>query len=109
MPDLKPLSNIASATDITNLNNQLSALNDTMLYFITAMLDKMPRLDANDRMLVNLTDMTNTLGTVTTVSTVTTVTNMTNLNNFSGGNANFAPYHFSDSAVCRIYNNIQVT
>lgn len=106
MPDLKPLSNIASATDITNLNAQLSALNDTMLYFITAMLDKMPRLDANDRVLVNLTDMTNTLGTVTTVSTVT---NMTNLNNFSGGNANFAPYHFSDSAVCRIYNNIQVT
>lgn len=105
MADLRPLANIAQDDTIQALNQ----LNDTMLFFLSAMLEKMPRVDANDRLVVNLTDMTNTLGTVSTVTTVSAVTNLTNLNNISGGNAVLVPYNLTTMGASILYNNIQVS
>lgn len=81
-------------------NEQIKALNDTMLYFITAVLEKMPRLDVNDRVAVNIE--------TGTLPTLTTLTNMTNLNNLSGGNTNFLPYQFANIGANYIYDNIKV-
>ncbi len=98
------LNEIKSLLDAQNLTNeQLKALNDTILYFVTAMLEKMPRLDANDRAAINMET-----GTISNIATITTITNMTNLNNLSGGNTAPIPYHLSNLGALHIYNNIKV-
>jgi hypothetical protein len=104
-------SNIA--TEPTQL--EIKQLTDALLYFAGAVLDKMARLDNSDRAMVNVetgsiaVSALPTLANVTTVGTVTGMTNLVNLNNFSGGNANAAPYNFSDAGLVRIYQGITVT
>lgn len=85
-------------TQLNQLNEQIKALNDTMLYFITATLEKMPILDSNDRAQTRL-------GAIDTNLTLTT---LGNLNNFSGGNTALIPYNLGAGAF-HIYNNITVT
>lgn len=106
-------SNIAKTADIdavADLADQIRVLNDTMLYFMSALLDKAPRLDTNDRMMVNTSESTiPTVSTVTTLTTCGTVTNMTNLNNFAGGNAAQIPFQISNMGAVHLYNQIQVT
>ncbi len=86
---------------------------DTTILLLANIVEKMARLDINDRMAVNVETGTigvsslPTLATVTTVGTVTTMTNLTNLNNFSGGNAAPLPYHMSNIGSSHIYNQLE--
>jgi hypothetical protein len=104
-------ADIASETT----QSEIKQLADAMLFFATALLDKLPRLDNADRSAVNVETGTvavsslPTLAAVTTVSTLTTLTNLNNVNNFSGGNANLVPYNLSDAGLMRIYDGIKVS
>jgi hypothetical protein len=100
-------SGIATEATLVEVKN----LADAMLYFATAVLDKLPRLDNADRAAVVVESgvAVTSLPTLATVTTVATTTNLTNLNNFSGGNTNAIPYNLSDAGLTRIYNGIVVT
>jgi hypothetical protein len=81
----------------------LSSL-DAVVLLLSAMMEKMPRVDVNDRMAVNIE--TGSV-TVSSLPTLATLTNLTNLNNFSGGNAAPLPYHMSNIGAAHIYNQIE--
>jgi len=86
---------------------------NTTIFLLAGIVEKMARLDINDRMAVNVEVGTvgvsslPTLANVTTVAGVTTLTNLTNLNNFAGGNAAPLPYHMSNIGSAHIYNQIE--
>lgn len=95
-----PLADLAKTDDVValaDLSEQIRQLNDTMLYFVSAMLDKMPRLDAQDRV-------------ITTFETpLPSVTQVNNINSFNGGNANFIPYQLSNVGALHLYDNVKVS
>lgn len=82
-------------------------LQEGILYALVAMLDKMPRLDGNDRIVTNTAETTSPVtissGTVTTVTTVTTVANL------GGRDAAHISFALANSGALHIYDNIRVT
>jgi hypothetical protein len=89
--------------------SEIKILADAMLYFATALLDKLPRLDNADRSTVNVETGSIVVSSLPTLATVTTVGAVTNLNNFAGGNTNGIPFNMSDAGLMRIYDGIKVT
>jgi hypothetical protein len=78
---------------------------DTLVYFASAIHEKLPVCDTLDRVLANV------VGTVTvsgTLTTVTTVTNVTSLNSMQSQPTALAPYNWASGAY-HIYNGIEVT
>ncbi len=77
---------------------------------LAAILEKMPRLDGNDRLVVNPSESTAPVtvssGTVTTVTTVATVGNQTSI---GGRDAAHVAYAMANAGAMHIYNNIQVS
>lgn len=78
-----------------------------VLVLLSAMLEKMPRVDVNDRLLVNPSESTSPVtvssGTVTTVTTVGTVSNQTNV---GGRDASHMAYAAANAGSMHIYNNL---
>ena len=116
---------MASTSILAGLNQEVSQqelLAQTTL-LLAAILDRLPRLDSNDRAIVNTSDQGNvtvalaaaqTLATVTTVTTVSTVTavttlgTMTNQTNIGGRDASHMAVATANMGVAHIYNNIIV-
>ena len=82
---------------------------------LSAILENMPRTDANARAIVNTSDQGNvtvafassqSLASVTTVSTVSTVSNQTNI---GGRDASHTAYALANMGTAHIYNNIIVS
>jgi hypothetical protein len=91
-------------------------------YLLFAILEKMPRVDVNDRLVVNPSESTSPVtissGTVTissgTVTTLTTAADLTRLNNMGTAGATSrpadgVPLHLSNAGAMHIYNNILVS
>ena len=106
------LATETTQTSIEDLLAEVRKLSDTMLYFTSAILDRLPTLDTAHRANVNVATgsvaVSGSLTTVTTVTTCGTVTNMTNLNNFAGGNTALIPYQLGAGSF-HLYNGINVT
>lgn len=99
LPEYQPATE-AKQDQIAALAQEIKTLSDTMLYFTTAMLDKMPLLDNRDSAMVNITGGSTTVaGTVPALGT---------LNNLNGGNVALLPYQLGAGAF-HIYNQIAVT
>lgn len=62
---------------ILAMQTEIKDLNDTILCLMSAMLEKMPRVTANDQAAVSLEG--GTLGTLTTLTTCATLTNQTQI------------------------------
>lgn len=85
-----------------------------MTLLLAAILEKLPRTDAADRLFVSHAESnptvsiaaTQTLATVTTVGSVTTVGNQTNL---GGRDASHAAYALANMGTAHIYNNVLVS
>lgn len=82
-----------------------------MTLLLAAVLEKMPRTDANDRVVTTGAEVTqpvsiSTLATVTTVGTVTTMSNQTNI---GGRDASNVAYALANMGTAHIYNQIQVS
>ena len=89
--------------------SEIKQLSDAMLYFATALLDKLPRLDSVDRSVVNVETGTIAVSSLPTLAALTTLTTLTNIQNFAGGNTNNIPNNLSDAGLMRIYDSIKVT
>ena len=80
----------------------IAALHEMMTFYLSAMLEKMPRVDTADRMIVNLSDATQIIGTVSSVTNVTTVDGL-------GGKTTAAiPTQISNVGALHLYDNIRV-
>lgn len=98
-----------SVADVTvaDLQSSIQALNDTMLFMLSAMLEKMPRLDSSDRLIARVVvggenDLNSAYGGIF----------LNGVGNSITGQQVFRmmePWNFSDAGAARIYQQIQVT
>ena len=85
----------------------VQALNDTMLYMLTAMLDKMPRLDRNDRVNAMISDASgNELNSAYYGISSNLVGEAIGGKSYSRINE---PWQFSNMGCLHIYNQISVS
>lgn len=77
----------------------------TLLYLLTAILEKMPRVDNADRLVITSVEAGSQAVTVSS-GTVTTVGNQTNL---GGRDATNIPQAVANMGTAHIYNNIIVS
>lgn len=78
-------------------------------YYLAAILDRLPRIDNNDRVIVNTSDQGNVtvaLASAQTLGTVTTVSNQTSL---GGRDMSHAQMMQANAGCMHIYNNILVS
>ena len=80
-------------------------LQEALLYTLLAMLEKMPRLDAADRMIVTHAE-SNPIVSFASNQTVGTVGNQTNI---GGRDASNIAYAMANIGTANIYNNIVVS
>ena len=80
----------------------------TLLYLLTAILEKMPRVDNADRLVITSVEAGSQAVTVSsgTVTTVTTVGNQTSL---GGRDVTNIPHAVANMGTAHIYNNIIVS
>ena len=99
-------SNPMPVQDVTlaDVMNSINTLNDTMVFLLSAMLEKMPRVTANDQAAVALES-----GTLTTITTVTTVGTTTNQAQIGGQEALTVARAQMMQGTSHIYNNILVS
>lgn len=84
-------------------DNTESKLLETLLYFISAMAEKMPRVDDKDRQIVSVE--TGSIG----VTSLPTLNIVGAVQNFSGGNTSAIPTHIANMGANYIYDQIKVT
>ena len=94
----------ATLEAIRVLTAEVRNLSETILYYISSTLEKMPRLDAADRIIINGSEITQTV----TISsgTVTTLSDQTNIGGRPASNMAVA---ISNSGAQYLYDNILVT
>jgi hypothetical protein len=94
-----PTSDATLADIVASISN----MNETMLYMLSAMLEKMPRLSKTDMLVVDMseTGLSSTYGTQ----------NINSVSNPFNGVTYYRmlePWQFSDAGCARIYNQITV-
>lgn len=82
----------------------------TVITLLNAILEKMPRVDGADRLLISGSEVTQTVAlaatqTLTTVSNVATISGMGTL----ARDTSSIPTHMSNAGVMHIYDNIRIT
>lgn len=94
------------ATEAGQLDDK--QLQEAILYALLSMLEKMPRLDVADRMMVSHAESNPTVSIAAsqTIATVTTLGNQTNIGGRDASNTAFA---MANIGTAHIYNNIQVS
>lgn len=90
-----------------------------MTLLLAAILEKLPRVDTADRVLVSHAESNPTVNlaasqTLTTLTTLTTAADLTRLNNFGTSGvtskpADAIPLHISNAGAMHIYDNIKVS
>lgn len=105
---------VASSNPMPVSAPDLYATLESALLLLSAILEKLPRIDAADRLMVSHAESnptvsiaaSQTLATVTTVATVSTVSNQTNI---GGRDAAHAAYALANMGTAHIYNQIIVS
>lgn len=98
---------------ISSEATQQELLSQTTL-LLAAILERLPRTDTMDRLIVNASEInptvaiaaSQTLGTVTTVTTCSTVSNVSQV---AGQNSDMVPKFLSNTSSHYLYNNIIVS
>lgn len=75
---------------------------------LLAILEKMPRVDAADRLIVNHESALSTITTLTTAADLTRLNNM-GTSGITSKPADAVPLHLSNAGAMHIYNNILVS
>lgn len=100
---------VASGNPMPVTAPDLASALEAALLMLSAILESMPRTDANARAIVNTSDQGNVtvaLAASQTLSAVTTVGNQTNI---GGRDASHAAYALANMGTAHIYNNIIVS
>ena len=80
-----------------------------MTLLLAAILESMPRTDANARAIVNTSDQGNVTVALAASQTLTTVGTVSNQTNIGGRDASHAAYALANMGTAHIYNNIIVS
>lgn len=107
MPSTSILGGISQESTQEQLLTQATLL-------LSSILDKLPRTDTMDRVIVNASEVNPTVAlqanqTLSAVTTVTTCSTVTNLNQVAGQSVDFIPRVMSHSGCQFLYNNIIVS
>lgn len=94
----------ATAQAIQAMSDQIKVLNDTMLYYMSAVLEKMPRVTGNDQAAVVAEG-----GTISTVTTVTTCGTVNTISQIGTRAAMTAADAQIMQGTSHLYNNILVS
>ena len=103
---------VASGNPMPVTAPDLSSALEAALLMLSAILEGMPRTDANARAIVNTSDQGNVtvaLATSQTLATVTTVGTVGNQTNIGGRDASNTAYALANMGTAHIYNNIIVS
>lgn len=99
-----PVTVAGAAQDATVV--ALQALNDTMLYMLAAILEKMPRVTGNDQAAISIEAGSVGVSSLPTLAAVTTLSNITNV---GGKHASQLPDAISQLGALHLYRNITVS
>ena len=103
---------VASGNPMPVTAPDLSSALEAALLMLSAILENMPRTDANARAIVNTSDQGNVtvaLAGSQTLSAVTTVGTVSNQTNIGGRDASNTAYALANMGTAHIYNNIIVS
>lgn len=104
MPSTSVLGGISSEATQEQLLSQTTLL-------LSQILERLPRTDTMDRLVVNATEVNPTvaIASAQTLATVTTVGTVTNVNQVANQGVGFLQKAFSDAGAQYLYNNIIVS
>lgn len=81
------------------------------IMLLSAILEKMPRVDGNDRLIINGSEIASSVavssGSLTSVGTVSTVSTLANQANIGGRDASHMVYAVANAGAMHIYDNIK--
>lgn len=99
----------ATLEALRSLANNMSAMNEGMQYLLSSILEKMPRVDAADRLIMNAGEVTQTIA----ISTNQDIRNVTgavaSITALGGRDAAHAAYALANAGALHIYDNIRVS
>lgn len=87
---------------VSDLNRMPSAFQDDLIYLLSAILEKMPRVDAADRLMVSHAESSPTVA----FASNQTVTGLTNI---GGRDAAHTAFAMANVGALHIYDNIRVS
>ena len=103
---------VASGNPMPVTAPDLASALEAALLMLSAILENMPRTDANARAIVNTSDQGNVtvaIAAAQTLATVTTVGTVSNQTSIGGRDASHAAYALANMGTAHIYNNITVS
>lgn len=89
-------------------NLSTEATNDLVLTLLTMILEKMPRVDANDRLMVSHAESNPTVA-LSSGQTLSNVSNVANMTQIGGRDTAHVPQALANMGTQHIYNNIEVS
>lgn len=102
-----PVTVAGAAQDATVV--ALQALNDTMLYMLAAILEKMPRVTGNDQAAISIEAGSVGVSSLPTLAAVTTLSTLSNITNVGGKHVSQLPDAISQLGALHLYRNIIVS
>lgn len=105
---LEILSSAGAPVDVSDTNRLPVDKLDEIVFLLSSMLEKMPRVDAADRLLVSHAESNPTVA-ISSAQTVATVTTLGGVTNIGGRDAAHAAFALANMGALHIYNNILVT
>ena len=103
---------VASGNPMPVTAPDLASALEAALLMLAAILENMPRTDANARAIVNTSDQGNVtvaIAATQTLATVTTVGTVSNQTNIGGRDASNTAYALANMGTAHIYNNLIVS
>lgn len=105
---LEILSSAGAPVDVSDTNRLPVDKLDEIVFLLSSMLEKMPRVDAAERLLVSHAESNPTVA-ISSAQTVATVTTLGGVTNIGGRDAAHAAFALANMGALHIYNNILVT
>ncbi len=100
---------VASGNPMPVTAPDLASALEAALLMLSAILENMPRTDANARAIVNTSDQGNVTVAIAASQTLNAVTTVGNQTNIGGRDASNTAYALANMGTAHIYNNIIVS
>lgn len=105
---LEVLDGSGLPVDVSGTNRLPVDKLDEVVYLLSSILEKLPRVDAADRLLVSHSESNPTVS-IASAQTLATVTTLVGLTNVGGRDAAHAAFALANAGAMHIYDNIRVT
>ena len=105
---LEVLNSSGYAADVSDTNRLPVDKLDEVVYLLSSILEKLPRVDAADRLLVSHSESNPTVS-IAASQTIATVSAVASVTALGGRDAGHAAYAIANVGALHIYDNIKVT